>query len=252
MPKETIALKKIRIDGGTQARVKIDDAAVAEYAELPASDLPPIDLVFDGAEYWLADGFHRYHAHSRRGEKLVEAQVRKGTLWDAIQLAAGANGHHGLRRTNADKRKAVKMIMGRDEAKGFSDRKVAEICAVEHHLVADVRKQLGESPSSNGNVGGGHEPKKRVGIDGKSRPGKDKPAGGQADAQTEREPGDDTDAIKAESAKRRASGKEKVSPKDRKAALAALGVVVRFIDKIDQHEAARPHLEAITALVKGS
>lgn len=68
----------------------------------------------------------------------------------------------------------------------------------------------------------------------------------------EREPGDDTETIATESAKRKASGKEKIPPKLRKEAMLALGVVVRFIDKLGQHDAARSHLEVITAIVKGT
>jgi predicted nucleic acid-binding protein len=56
-----IPLESIRIDGGTQIRLEIRTDVVQEYAELIAK-LPPITVFFDGSTYWLADGFHRYHA----------------------------------------------------------------------------------------------------------------------------------------------------------------------------------------------
>lgn len=59
----------IRIDGGTQARESINQEAVQEYAEAIAqgATFPPVTIFFDGAEPWLADGFHRYHAHRHAG-----------------------------------------------------------------------------------------------------------------------------------------------------------------------------------------
>ncbi len=80
-----------------------------------------------------------------------------------------------------------------------------------------------------------------------------KVAAGNAKAVKEavqREPGDDTDAIKADKAKRRGSGKESVSPKDRKAALSAFGVIVRFFDKTGRHDDYRSHLEAVLEGIK--
>lgn len=52
------------------------------------------------------------------------------------------------------------------------------------------------------------------------------------EALAEREPGDDTDAIKAEKQKRRDNGKEIAGPKQLREALKAFGVVVRFIDSL--------------------
>ena len=58
-----IDINLIRIDGGTQSRVRVDTDVVAEYAEIifAGTELPPLSVMFDGAEYWLCDGFHRYH-----------------------------------------------------------------------------------------------------------------------------------------------------------------------------------------------
>ena len=52
------------------------------------------------------------------------------------------------------------------------------------------------------------------------------------EALAEREPGDDTEAIKAEKRKRRENGKEVAGPKQRREAKKAFGVVVRFIDSL--------------------
>ncbi len=101
----------------TQPRESLDDQAVAEYAEeygtpdAPGKDLPPVDAVFDGAKYWLWDGFHRYHARRRAGWEDIKVRVAEGTKADAQWLATGANKSHGLRRTNKDKIRAVHLSL---------------------------------------------------------------------------------------------------------------------------------------------
>jgi hypothetical protein len=59
---------------------------------------PPVVVFFDGAEYWLADGFHRILAAKQLGLAEIAADVREG---------GRANVSHGLKRFNRDKRNAV-------------------------------------------------------------------------------------------------------------------------------------------------
>lgn len=162
--KATIQLSKLRLDGGTQPRVKIDHDVVSDYVERmkAGDDFPPVDVFHDGKDHWLAEGFHRVYAAKERGDKTVPCTIRKGTLRDAVLFSCGANASHGMRRTNPDKRKAVMTLLQDDEWSKFSDRKIAELCCVDHTTVGDYRRQLGESPSSNGS-------EKRTGRDGKSR-----------------------------------------------------------------------------------
>jgi hypothetical protein len=54
---ERIKLQKIRLDGGTQPRKEIDEPMVQHYTEilLEGKDkFPPIELWFDGKDYWLS------------------------------------------------------------------------------------------------------------------------------------------------------------------------------------------------------
>ena len=148
---QNLTLDQIRIDGGTQPRVAIDEQIVAEYAELYGSgvDLPPVTVFFDGATYWLADGFHRYWANKRIECNQVFADVHQGTQRDAILYSVGANAGHGLRRSNADKRKAVLTILEDEEWSVWSDREIAKRCGVGHQLVAKQRASLDESSSEN-------------------------------------------------------------------------------------------------------
>lgn len=139
MAEKTLPLSSIRLDGGTQMRVKLDDATVAEYAER-LNDLPPSIVFWDGSSHWLADGFTRYFAHSKAGKERMRCEVRPGTQRDAILFAAGANSSHGLRRSPADKRRAVEALLKDEEWAKWSDVKIANTCAVSVELVASARK----------------------------------------------------------------------------------------------------------------
>jgi hypothetical protein len=143
---EYLAMGLVRTDGGTQARAGINNATVDEYAEAlrGGAKLPPVVLYHEKSAdaYWLADGFHRVHAHRSIGSVDILAVVKDGTRRDAVLHAVGANASHGLRRTNADKRRAVAMLLADELWSQWSDREIARQCAVCAPLVADVRKAI--------------------------------------------------------------------------------------------------------------
>jgi hypothetical protein len=137
-----VNLNAIRIDGGTQCRVVIDQPTVYIYLEAmkEGAEFPQMDTVFDGVTYWLTDGFHRYHAYKLLGIKEVEVNFTTGTLRDAQIAALKANGKHGKPLTNDDKRKKVKMAL---EIEGFdklTDAEIARYCDVSKPFVAAVRR----------------------------------------------------------------------------------------------------------------
>lgn len=137
-----LELDQIRIDGGTQSRVELSQETVAEYAQAfqAGADFPAVVVFFDGVSYWLADGFHRYFGALNAGESAIAAQVINGTQRDAVLHSLKANATHGLKRTNADKRKAVETLLQDAEWATWSDRKIAEVCGVGHPFVAAIRK----------------------------------------------------------------------------------------------------------------
>jgi hypothetical protein len=140
-----LSLDKIRTDAGTQSREKIDGNVIAEYADAMknGAKFPQIVVYHDGAEYFLADGFHRYFAARKIGSPNLDCDVREGTLRDCILFSYGANPDHGLRRTIADKRKAVTGMVSDIEWQDWSDREIAKHCNVSPTLVATIRKELG-------------------------------------------------------------------------------------------------------------
>jgi hypothetical protein len=145
---DLINLADITADKRAQLReLGLRSDVVAEYREAMEAHahFPPI-VVFkddDAGVHWLSDGWHRYHAAKRAGRRQIEADVRQGDLRAAILHAAGANAVHGLRRTDSDKRLAIKTLLEDEVWRGWSDRKVAEACGVSDKTVASMRRELG-------------------------------------------------------------------------------------------------------------
>lgn len=138
-------------DGGAQMRVEMRPETVIDYADdmLNGTVFPPIILFHDGDEYWLADGYHRVEAARKIDRETIEAEIREGDARDAILCGIGANASHGLRRSQADKRRAIERLLTDPEWSRMSDRKVASVAKVDHKTVAKVRRDLtGEIPTS--------------------------------------------------------------------------------------------------------
>ena len=76
-----VNINDIRIDGGTQGRVVIDQQTVAKYVESmkEGDEFPKMLTVYDGSTHWLVDGFHRYFATKSNGLVSIEAEVKEGT-----------------------------------------------------------------------------------------------------------------------------------------------------------------------------
>ena len=141
---QKIKLSQICTDGGTQMRQNIDSDVVTAYADEiknKARFLRSI-LFYDGEEYWLADGFHRFHGAHAAEKKHINANIHDGGKRDAVLFAVGANAAHGLRRTNADKRRAVTTLLEDKKWSNWSDRTIAKRCGVSNPFVSSVRNEL--------------------------------------------------------------------------------------------------------------
>ncbi len=140
-----VNLSQIRRDGGTQSRAQLDPETVERYIEEMArgDQFPPIELVYDGTDYWPWDGFHRLAATEQIDQdSIIDAYVRQGTRRDAILLAAGANAAHGLPRSADDKRRAVLALLNDEEWRSWSDRKIAQATRTYHGFVGKLRAEL--------------------------------------------------------------------------------------------------------------
>lgn len=159
---KSLKLSAIKFDADTQMRDGLNGDTVADYRDaMKAGDeFPPLVVFFDGSEYWLGDGYHRWHAASEAGLSSFKCDIRQGSRRDAILWACGANGSHGLRRNNVDKHRAVKTLLLDAEWVTWSDHVIAEKCGVSHPFVGKLREQLVTVTSCSGS---------RKGKDGKSR-----------------------------------------------------------------------------------
>lgn len=141
---QKLQIEKIRLDGGTQPRAEINQAVVEEYADLYRAgvSMPPIEVFFDGVDYWLADGFHRWNAAQNAGLSTIEANVRPGTRDEARWFALSANQTHGLRRSSEDKERAVKSALKHPKGMGMSDSQIGEYLGISDKTVAKYRREM--------------------------------------------------------------------------------------------------------------
>jgi hypothetical protein len=192
---KTIPLSEICLDERTQSRCEIDEDLVSDYriAIEEGAQFPPLVVFYDGKNYYLADGYHRYYAEESIGTKEVSAEVYTGQLRDAILYSVGANETHGKRRTLADKRKSVQTMLGDHEWSKMSDRAIADACRVSHPFVAKMRER-GNVTTPEADIQGvdEHEPatgplfgepaEKEASTSSKPRQPKDKAAAGYLDS----------------------------------------------------------------------
>ena len=109
--RETLPLERLVLDAGTQVRAAIKPRVVELYARaLAHGDRFPRVVVFrvDGRDV-LSDGFHRVYASRRARRSTIEADVRNGTLDDALWFALGATRASGARAHPGDKRCALEI-----------------------------------------------------------------------------------------------------------------------------------------------
>ncbi len=148
---QDISISSIRSASESQMRVAgIDPGTVAEYADSMNSGavFPAITLFFDGGDYWLGDGFHRFEASRRIGKETILAEIKEGGQRDAILFAVGSNDTHGLRRSQADKRRSIETMLRDPEWSKGSDREIGKACAVDHKTVGKLRREMtGEIPT---------------------------------------------------------------------------------------------------------
>jgi transposase-like protein len=84
-----------------------------DYAQLLVDGVtfPPVVVFFDGVTRWLADGYHRWHAHKALGLAEISAEVRQGSKREALLFSLSANALHGQRREPGDYRKGYGIIV---------------------------------------------------------------------------------------------------------------------------------------------
>jgi hypothetical protein len=139
-----INILNIRIDGGTQPRQEINYEVVKDYAELMREGVafPPVTVFFDGAEYWLADGFHRYHATKSNANATIEAEVINGSVDDAEEYSFSANGKRGYELTQEDKKAIIRRMLLKERYAEWSQARIAKHVGVSAMFVSRVKASM--------------------------------------------------------------------------------------------------------------
>ena len=188
---ESEGIEQLPLDAITeqiQMRVELSADAIADYAHVlkkrkkDGSGLPPVKAIRDGdGRVFVWDGNHTIAAARENGQRTVAATISSGTREDAVLAAAGANRHHGVRRSHADLRNTVKTLLGNPKWAARSDRWLAETVGCSNTFVGKMRDQLGtvnddserhERQTSNGrwmntkHIGRRKEPRQRQAFDG--------------------------------------------------------------------------------------
>src|SRR5262249_9443079 len=92
--------------------------------------------------YLLIDGWHRIEAAERCGYREIACVIWEGTWESARLLAASRNVGHGRRRSVADKRRALWLILTHPDAQDWSLAQVSRHCCVTVPLAQRVRVEL--------------------------------------------------------------------------------------------------------------
>lgn len=132
----------VEIDPSVQPRVQLDHEAVTHYAALMGQgvEFPPVVAFKVGDRLVLASGFHRWAASEKSGVP-IKVNTLQGTLREARVYAISQNLTHGVRYTNADKRRIVNMYLDDPDLTLLSDRKISSILGVSNTFVSIIRAE---------------------------------------------------------------------------------------------------------------
>lgn len=141
---ETLELGLIRCDQRAQPREHLSTDLTQAYQDAMAdgAKFPPLTVFFDGADYWLADGFHRRYAAIGLGLVDFPCEVKQGSLRDAILFSCQVNSSHGAQRTTDDKRRAVAKLLEDEEWSHWSNNEIAGRAKVSPPFVAKLREAV--------------------------------------------------------------------------------------------------------------
>lgn len=145
MTEKTVPIEDVILDERCQARAEVSHETVTEYADAYRSGakLPPVDVFAVLGKLYLVDGFHRLAALRVAEESFARVRiVGEGNLDAAIWHATSVNAAHGLRRSNADKRRAVLLALRSAIGSEQSSRTIAEHVGVHHSTVERIRAEV--------------------------------------------------------------------------------------------------------------
>ena len=108
----------------------------------------PVDAFFDGSEYWLADGFHRYFATKANNKTSIAVTIHNGTLEEAQLFAFSANKGHGLHMAAADIRHCIVRMLEHPVWGGWTNAAIAKHVGTSKMTVGRVKAAMSEPEQS--------------------------------------------------------------------------------------------------------
>jgi hypothetical protein len=154
-----LRLKKIVLDGKIQPRVAISQDVIDDYcqAHFDGKAFPALTVFHDkkAGKYYLADGWHRYHAALKAKITEIDCDIKDGDMEAAIWFSVYANAEHGFNRTNVDKRRSIMTLINHPKWQKLSARKMALACGVSHMLVNQIYKEIAEEKAAGKKSKGG-------------------------------------------------------------------------------------------------
>jgi len=105
----TLKIADISVAPDLRLRDQTNAGIASGYAKLlqAGTIFPPILVYKINGKHVLVDGHHRVDAHRQAGFDKISATIVIGDMATAFAAAVKANAAHGLRFTNADKKRAV-------------------------------------------------------------------------------------------------------------------------------------------------
>jgi ParB-like chromosome segregation protein Spo0J len=153
----TLPLEQLHVDPECQVRVRLDAAALDDYAAVYADEemarsMPPITAYPVNGHFVIVDGFHRYYAALKSGLETVPVRVLKPNVGEedaaveARTLALQANQEHGVRLAPADRRRAVELALRNPWLADASVRRLSEVLGLPSTTIYRIRKELENPP----------------------------------------------------------------------------------------------------------
>ena len=156
-----VPISQLRL--GPSPRDGIDIRHVAALAELDGGWQP---LIVQRDSRVVVDGRHRLAAAKKLGHKVVRVSFFEGTDAEACAEAVRLNVLHGLPLSLSERSRAAKQLLSLFPT--WSDRHLAEVCALSPRTIARIRSQCPPIPQIG--VAGAVVSEKRLGKDGRQYP----------------------------------------------------------------------------------
>jgi ParB-like chromosome segregation protein Spo0J len=142
---QALEISKIIRDRSVQPRTALKETEVVRMTELMTAGekFPPVTVFeIETDRFVLADGAHRLEAATRGGRTMIEAQIRSGTLRDAILFAIKVNVQHGQRLSREERQSAVLQLLKDPEWGKWSHEQIGRLCGYSGKQVTRIAEKF--------------------------------------------------------------------------------------------------------------